>query len=127
MIDFHALKREYMDICDMPTRPSWEKPREGTVIDEEASVRWNREEVARQRAQWEDLCRECRERKYAAEVKLENKVIDLIANEAFNKYIKETARAKARILWDFIKSQHEHSEAYDYADEYIDVVESLMA
>ena len=36
-----------------PTRPNSKRPKDGEIIDEEKSVRWNREEVVRRQKAWD--------------------------------------------------------------------------
>ena len=43
------IKEGYEKACGMPVYPQEDLIKEGTVIDENKSVRWNREEVARLR------------------------------------------------------------------------------
>ena len=39
-----------------PTRPNSKRPKDGEIIDEEKSVRWNREEVVRRQKAWDTEC-----------------------------------------------------------------------
>lgn len=39
-----------------PTRPNSKRPKDGEIIDEEKSVRWNREEVVRRQKAWDAEC-----------------------------------------------------------------------
>ena len=39
-----------------PTRPNTKRPKDGEIIDEEKSVRWNREEVVRRQKAWDAEC-----------------------------------------------------------------------
>lgn len=39
-----------------PTRPNSKRPKDGEIIDEEKSVRWNREEAVRRQKAWDAEC-----------------------------------------------------------------------
>jgi len=39
-----------------PTKPNSKRPKDGEIIDEEKSVRWNREEVVRRQKAWDAEC-----------------------------------------------------------------------
>lgn len=65
----------------MPTRPSYPKLAEGTVIDEEESVRWNREEVERRNAVREQEIIDLRNAKKGVQDNLEEEIIHKFAKE----------------------------------------------
>ena len=52
-MDIESIKESYINALNMPMKPTGVKPRIGTIIDEEKSVRWNREEVERQIAEYD--------------------------------------------------------------------------
>lgn len=49
--DFDALANE---IDKMPYKPTWDYPADGTIYDEDQTVRWNREKVKENQAKWEE-------------------------------------------------------------------------
>ena len=65
----------------MHTRPSYSKLAEGTVIDEEKSVRWNREEVERRNDLREQEIIDLRNAKKGVQDNLEEEIIHKFAKE----------------------------------------------
>lgn len=47
MRDLYDIKCDLEEMVNMSCKPSFPKPRTGDVIDEDKSVKWNREEVTR--------------------------------------------------------------------------------
>lgn len=116
---WYDLRKAYEKACGMSCRPdeSFRKVREGDVIDEEKSVRWNREEVQRLKAEYE------------AEVKRLNTAKNEAVNDVFARAVKliasdmEVSEEKARILWSFLYDKyHSGGEMFDQAEEYIDLI-----
>ena len=101
--------------------PEFKKIPVGTVIDEEKSVRWNREEVERIREEYtEEVKRLNRERnKKYNEVVI--RIIALISKET------GLSEEKARLLWSFTY-EHHHSYGdtlFQYLEEYCDLYNDL--
>lgn len=65
----------------MPSRPSYPKLAEGTVIDEEKSVRWNREEVERRNALREQEIIDLRNARNSVQANLEEEIVHKFAKE----------------------------------------------
>ena len=116
----HLLMDEVNHLSCKPG-PEFKKVPVGTVIDEEKSVRWNREEVERMREEYtEEVTRLNRERnkKYSEVV---DRVIKLISEET------GLSDDKARILWEFTYGHH-HSYGdtmFQYLEEYCDLLNDL--
>lgn len=47
MRDLYDIKHDLEVMANMSCKPSWKKPKTDDVIDEDKSVKWNREEVIR--------------------------------------------------------------------------------
>ena len=47
MMDLYDIKHDLEVMANMSCKPSWKKPKTDDVIDEDKSVKWNREEVER--------------------------------------------------------------------------------
>ena len=122
--DWEKVERDYRDACSMSCRPDvtvFPKARDGDVIDEDQSVRWNREEVTR------------RKTAYAEEVKRLNKARNLAVNAATDRAVRliadelQVKEEKARILWNFLYDKyHAYGEMFQHVDEYIDLIFSVM-
>lgn len=117
------IKLEYEHACSMSTRPGvgFMCPRDGTVLDEEKSVRWNREEVQRLRDEFaKEQTRLSMERNHAISEATE-KAIKWIAEEGgFTAH-------QAKTIWDFALDRH-HSDGsvFNMLDEYMDFAEGIL-
>lgn len=54
MRDLYDIKCDLEEMANMSCKPSTQKPRTGDVIDEDKSVKWNREEVIRLQNAYEE-------------------------------------------------------------------------
>ena len=68
-----------------PSKPNSKRPKDGEIIDEEKSVRWNREEVVRRQKAWDAECSRLK--------KAQNAEIEHIS-EAIELQIQEDIKAK---------------------------------
>ena len=82
-----------------PTKPNSKRPKDGEIIDEEKSVRWNREEVVRRQKAWDAECSRLK--------KAQNAEIEHIS-EAIELQIQED-------LW---QKAYDRGHAYGFADIY---------
>lgn len=117
------IRHEYEHACCMSTRPGvgFVCPRDGAVLDEEKSVRWNREEVQRLRHEFaEEQTRLSMARNHAI-------------SEATEKAIKWIAEVggftgrQAKTIWDFAYDRH-HSDGSVFLmlDEYMNFADGLL-
>lgn len=70
-----------------PTKPNSKRPKDGEIIDEEKSVRWNREEVVRRQKAWDAECSRLK--------KAQNAEIEHIS-EAIELQIQEDIKAETK-------------------------------
>ena len=106
----------------MSCRPSddFPKTKVGDVIDEEKSVRWNREEVERLRLAYDEEVKRLNREKNAAIVAITDRAIKLIAYEA------DISEEKAKLLWDFVYERgHAYGEMFNMLADYIELAEKL--
>lgn len=82
-----------------PTRPNSKRPKDGEIIDEEKSVRWNREEVVRRQKAWDTEC--SRLKKIQEDIKAETK--------------RSISKKAATVLW---QKAYDRGHAYGFADIY---------
>lgn len=54
MRDLYDIKHDLEVMANMSCKPSWKKPKTDDVIDEDKSVKWNREEVIRLQNAYEE-------------------------------------------------------------------------
>ena len=112
----------YHDACMMSCKPdaSFRKVKTGDVIDEEKSVRWNREEVERLKIAYDEEVKRLNRNKNNAIQDATHKAIMLIADEA------DLSEDKAQILWDFVYERyHAYGEMFQHIDEYIDLINQM--
>ena len=120
--NWDRVREDYIRISRMPYFPdaSFRKVRKGEIIDEDKSVRWNREEAARlNEAYTKEVKRLNRERSLDYS-KVINRIIRLIAEDA------DITEEKAEILWDFIYVRHHsYGEMFDVMDDYIELASEM--
>ena len=82
-----------------PTRPNSKRPKDGEIIDEEKSVRWNREEVVRRQKAWDAECSRLKKAQNA-EIEHISEAIELQIQEDIKAKTKRSISKKAAtILW----------------------------
>ena len=117
------IREDYDKACMMSCKPGPEfrKLKPGDVIDEEKSVRWNREEVERLNKEYkEEFARLTRERGDAIN-KCTERAIAQIAEET------GLSKEKAEILWNFVYERyHAFGEMFTQIDDYIMLVNDLL-
>lgn len=120
---WYDIESAYKTACRMSWKPDITKfpiVRDGDVIDEEKSVRWNREEVIRLRAAYGEEVKRLNRERNAAIAKVTNRAIRMIAEELC------VSEDKAKILWSFVYDKyHAYGEMFDYIDEYIDLIKAI--
>lgn len=121
--DWYKIKHDYLAACKISCQPDeqrFPKVKTGTVIDEDKSVRWNREEVERLKTAREEEVKRLNRKKNKAINDATNQIVKLIAKEL------NTSTDKAQILWNFIYDKyHAFGEMFNHIDEYIDLILSM--
>lgn len=82
-----ALSNRLEAAWKRPTKPNSKRPKDGEIIDEEKSVRWNREEVVRRQKAWDAECSRLK--------KAQNAEIEHIS-EAIELQIQEDIKAETK-------------------------------
>lgn len=91
---WYEYMEEFKNINYMNTQPSklgYVHPNIGTVIDEDKSVRWNKEEVNRLREEYDKKASELKREKDLKFNELKREVLNKIVDELDNKITKESA------------------------------------
>ena len=120
--NWDKISSDYKKACMMSCRPGdgFQNVKVGTVIDEEKSVRWNREEVDRLRLAYDEEVKRLNREKNAAIVAVTDRAVKLIAYEA------DISEEKARLVWDFVYERgHAYGEMFNMLDDYIELAEKL--
>ena len=113
---------DYDKAWRMSCRPGddFRKAKVGDVIDEEKSVRWNREEVERLRLTYDAEVKRLNREKNAAIAAIIDRAVKLIAYEA------DISEEKAKLLWDFVYERgHAYGEMFNMLGDYIELAEKL--
>lgn len=98
-----------------PTKPNSKRPKDGEIIDEEKSVRWNREEVVRRQKAWDAECSRLKKAQNA-EIEHISEAIELQIQEDIKAKTKRSISKKAAtILW---QKAYDRGHAYGFADIY---------
>ena len=119
---WEQIAADYDKICATPYKPgeSFPNPRTGTIIDEEKSVRWNREEVQRMQDAYKEEVRRLNIILKEAMASIDDRAVALIAYQA------DLSKEKAAILWDFVSRMHPtYGEMFEMIDEYIELARRL--
>lgn len=98
-----------------PTRPNSKRPKDGEIIDEEKSVRWNREEVVRRQKAWDAECSRLKKAQNA-EIEHISEAIELQIQEDIKAETKRSISKKAAtVLW---QKAYDRGHACGFADIY---------
>ena len=124
-VSFESLQRMMDEVNHLSCKPGpeFKKVAVGTILDEEKSVRWNREEVERIREEYtEEVKRLNRERnkKYTEVIE---QIVEFISEET------GLSNEKAKLLWEFTYGHH-HSYGdtlFNYLEEYCDLYNDLKS
>ena len=100
----------------MSCKPTFSKPHLGDIIDEDKSIRWNREQIAKKIMDYEKEVKDLNTKKNELRDKLHKEAIDKIA------YYLDITPDKARYIWGYAYTEG-HSIGYQ---EVIDIVEELI-
>ena len=123
--DWESIEAEFDRVCMMSTKPGegFEKVKAGTVIDEERSVRWNREEAERRNAAYAEERRRLEKEQRAAESAVHDRAVRLVASET------GLTEERANILWNFVYDKY-HACGHDVFNEigeYMDLIERIIS
>jgi len=99
--DLEELEAEMHRMASMSCKPAGTRPKIGDVIDENQTVKWNREEVERRRAEYDQRAKDLNTKKNQWRDSLEKELYERIVLELEGKV---TTKGAARIF----------SEAYEY-------------
>lgn len=126
MYNWSDIVTEWNTVMNMRCKPKdLQKYKEGTVIDEEKSVRWNREEVERRNAAYAEEVATLNTKRNKARDTLYEKIYVYIMDEVGSKCTRE----KAKAIWD-LAYENGHSyginECKIYMDELIDLATILV-
>ena len=92
MKSIEEIYKELFATYDMDVRPKTKKVKEGTVIDEDKSVKWNREEVKRLNDAYVEEARSLRRKRNEKEAKVREELVKAVNAELDKKVSEETVK-----------------------------------
>lgn len=78
------IGNDLVGVSNMPCKPDWRKPKEGTIFDEDKSVKWNREEVLRKQEEYDNEVKRLNTEKHKRRDMLEKEAHEVIKSEMKN-------------------------------------------
>lgn len=126
--DYENIDKTYKCKPDITKFP---KHKEGDIIDENQTVKWNKEEVARRMQAYKDEVNRLNTARNQAFNKWTNDVVNMIAKELIDtKLFKEpVAKEKAYIIYNKAYADAHSYGIYDVlqkADDYIDFITDIL-
>lgn len=122
---FESLQRMMDEVNRLSCKPGpeFKKVAVGTILDEEKSVRWNREEVSRLQEEYTEEVKRLNRERNKKYVEVIEKIIAFIAEET------GLSNEKAKILWEFTYGHHHAygDTLFNYLEEYCDLYNDLKS
>lgn len=111
--DLEEIEADMHRMASMSCRPAGSRPKTGDIIDENQTVRWNREEVERRRAEYDAKVKDLNTKKNQWRDTLEKELYERMVLD-FNGKI--TTKGAARIFAQAYEDGHAHgiSEVFIY-------------
>ena len=122
--NWESVEMAYNAAHAMSCRPdaSFKCVQTGMVLDEEKSVRWNREEVERLKGVYSAEVKRLTFEKNLAIQAATKRTIRLLATDL------GVSEEKAGVLWDFIYAKHHaFGDMFRYIDEYEELIRKMLA
>lgn len=92
MKSIEEIYKELFATYGMDVRPKTKKVKEGTVIDEDKSVKWNREEVKRLNDAYVEEARSLRRKRNEKEAKVREELVEAVNAELEKSVSEETVK-----------------------------------
>ena len=122
MRSYEEIREDFMVMSHMSCKPSMSKPRPNDVIDEDKSVRWNREEVERRMLAYEEEVKRLNKQKNSFRDKLIQEVCETIKKD-----IKSISINDAKRIWEYAYANNDDWVGV-FADvkDLVDIVDSIV-
>lgn len=121
--DWTELIDDLEKMCAMPCKPTRNRLKPDTVIDENKSVKWNREEVQRQNDLYEQEVKDLNTKKNKFRDSLYDEVIEKIADET------DLPKDKVESIWFYAYGKSHHYGIHSVVDtvrELIDLFNDVL-
>ena len=121
---WEQIEKAFDEAYHMSTKPGNEfiKFKEDAIIDEDMSVRWNKEEVERRNKAYEEERQKLIKKADDAKLAAYDRAVKLVAHET------GIPEEKAKILWSFVYGKYHASgrDLFTNIEEYIDLINSII-
>lgn len=124
MRDLYDIKHDLEVMANMSCKPSWKKPKTDDVIDEDKSVKWNREEVIRLQNAYEDEVKKLNTAKNKRRDDLYKELYKVIRYE-----IKGITINDAQQIFQYAYNKghsYGYNEVFNKLDELIDLIGKIL-
>ena len=124
MMDLYDIKHDLEVMANMSCKPSWKKPKTDDVIDEDKSVKWNREEVIRLQNAYEDEVKKLNTAKNKRRDDIYKELYKVIRYE-----IKGITINDAQQIFQYAYNEwhsYGYNEVFNKLDELIDLIGSII-
>lgn len=124
MRDLRDVLVDLQKMVDMPCKPNWERPKEGTIFDEDKSVKWNKEEVIRLREKYDTEVRELNTKKNKERDNIEKEIYRIIKSE-----IKGITIEDAEHIYQYAFSEkhaYGYNDVINFVEELIDLISPIV-
>lgn len=121
-LDEIRAQYEHASAMSVTPREGFMRPKDGAILDEEKSVRWNREEVQRLRKEYSDeAARLSRARGKAINEAVGNAIQWIAENGGFTE-------RQAAVIWNFVYERYHAymGDVFNNLDEYMDFVNNII-
>lgn len=120
----YDIRKDLEEMANMPCKPNFKKPRIGDIIDEDKTVRWNREEVERLQKLYEEEVKKLNTDKNKRRDSLYEELYKTIKKEVGNITIED-----AKAIFNYAYEQghsYGYNEVFSSLDDIMDLVSSIV-
>ena len=110
-MSIYDFELRFRELDKMRSKPNWEYPKDGTVFDEDKSVKWNREECALKQRLWKEERANLQNQIFLVRNKIEKDLIAYISDEV------DCTEGAAKVIWE--RSDNDLNKCECLMDDYI--------
>ncbi|MGN0415993.1 MAG: hypothetical protein ACI4FX_10965 [Agathobacter sp.] len=116
--------KELEKVEQMSCKPNWKRPHTEDILDEEQSVRWNREEIAKQQKAYDEEVKALNTKKNKARDSLYEELYRVIRQEVGGITVED-----AKKIWWFAyeeKHAYGYGDVFSFLDELMDLIGGIV-
>ena len=122
MRSYEEIREDFITLAHMSCKPTLVKPRANDVIDEEKSVRWNREEVERRILAYVDEVKRLNSEKNARRDALLKEVYETIKRD-----IKGISLNDAKKIWEYVyATKNDYFDMFATLGDMVELIDSIV-